>query len=393
MGTQPTPVVKPMVRTITGFVRINADTYQSLLADALVALGKAKTEFESSGYDVDQVRVTTQPVAELVAGMAQDQALTFLQQLNDIAASGNFVLNVGPAMLLDSDDPSTMRLAELALSTLPNIEASAIIADSDGIHWETIRLAAELVQYVSEHSPRSQGNFNFAATAMAKTYSPFFPGSYFTEEGQQFAIGLEGANVVQDVLVNNKGKYATALAALTTGLAQKITTANAVALKVQQETGWNSLGINLTLSALGGVSIAGAIEAYTVEHFGSPGTLTAVRLIAEAVQAAEPSGNSILTLPVAGEKLLAQRWAQKTYDIDSLLAYSAVGSMGVDLVPLPGDIHPGQLKRIFSDVAVLAGKWNTPLSARLLPVAGKKPGDTTDFDDPSLLNTTVRPLR
>ena len=38
---------------------------------------------------------------------------------------------------------------------LPNIEASSIIADESGIHWQTIRRTAELVKYVAEHSPHA----------------------------------------------------------------------------------------------------------------------------------------------------------------------------------------------------------------------------------------------
>ena len=71
-------------------------------------------------------------------------------------------------MMHDADDPATMHLLERALSTTPNLEASAIIADDAGIHWKTIRRTAELVKYVSEHSPHSQGTFNFTATAMLK---------------------------------------------------------------------------------------------------------------------------------------------------------------------------------------------------------------------------------
>jgi hypothetical protein len=391
MSTQPKPASKPTVHTITGFVRINQDTYEALIEDARAVLGKVKTAFESSGYHVETVRMTTNPLPEVVAGKSQDQALTFLKKLDDLATNGNFILNVGPAMLHEGDDPSTMRVAERALSTLRNIEASAITADADGIHWDTIRSTAELVQYVSEHSPHSLGNLKFATTAMVNPYSPFFPGSYFTEEGEQYAVGLECADVVHDALAKNKGRYASALAALTSGLAQQISSANAVLVKVRQETPWNP-GLNLIVSRVGDVSIVHAIEAYTGETFGSCGTLTAIRLIAEAVQAVDQSGNSVLALPVIEEKLLAQRWTENTYDIDSLLAYSAVGSMGVDAVPLPGQIHPGQLKRIFSDAAVLANRWNTPISARLLPVAGKRPGEMTDFNDPSLFNTKVHPL-
>lgn len=51
------------------------------------------------------------------------------------------------------------------------------------------------------------------------------------------------------------------------------------------------------------------------------------------------------------DELLAQRWAESTYDIDSLLAYSAVCSTGLDTIPLPGDISLEQMERIFGDVA------------------------------------------
>jgi uncharacterized protein (UPF0210 family) len=97
-------------------------------------------------------------------------------------------------------------------------------------------------------------------------------------------------------------------------------------------------------------------------------------------------------LPVMEDKLLAQRWAESTYNMDSLLAYSAVCGTGLDTVPLPGDVTVDQLERIYSDVASLAVKWNKPLSARLQPAPDKKPGDRTDFQGQYLFNTTVHAL-
>ena len=384
----------PKVRAITAFVRINTESYQTQIAEALTVLRKAKSEFESAGYQVETVRITTQPLAELVGGIHEDQALAFLKKLDDLSIKENFLPDVGPAMVHDSDDPATMHLLERALSTLPNIEGSTIIADGDGIHWKTIQQTAELVQYVSEHSPHSQGTFNFTATAMLKPYSPFFPGSYFTEKGQQFAIGFEGANVVHDVFVKDKGRYDAAVADLTAALTKHSSVADGIGKKVAKETSWNFLGVDPTPAPLGDVSIGAAIEAYTGEKFGSPGTLTAARIITEAVKAVPVAqiGYSGLMMPVMEDKLLAQRWAESTYNMDSLLAYSAVCGTGLDTIPLPGDVSLGQLKRIFSDVAILAAKWNKPLSARLQPVKGKKPGDRTEFQDPYLFNTTVHPL-
>jgi len=393
-GTTPATTSNPKVRAITGFVRLDRATYRKQIADALAVLRRVKAEFESSGYEVQTVRLTTQPLAELVSGLPEEQALAFLTQLDELSVKENFLPNVGPAMLHDSDDPAAMHLVERALSSLPHIEASSIIADETGIHWKTIHRTAELVKYVSEHSPHSQGTFNFTATAMLKPLGPFFPGSYHIGAGRQFAIGFEGANVVRDVFVKDKGNAEAATADLTAALTRHASVAAAVGTKVAAETGWTYLGVDPTPAPMGEVSIGAAIEAFTGAKFGSSGTLTAAHIITAAVKAVPEKqvGYSGLMVPVLEDKVLAQRWAESTYDVDSLLAYSAVCGTGLDTVPLPGDVSLEQMERIFGDVASLAVKWNKPLSARLQPVQGKKPGDRTDFRDSALFNTTLRPL-
>lgn len=390
----PIASANPKVRAITAFVRLDRGTYQKQIADALVVLRKVKAEFESAGYEVETIRVTTQPLAELVADVPEDRALAFLKQFDELSAKENFLFNVGPAMLHESDDPRSMQLLEKALSTLPNIQASTIIADETGIHWKTIHRTAELVKYVSEHSPHAKGTFNFTATAMLKPFSPFFPGSYHTGAGRQFSIGFEGANLVREVFAKDKGNADAAVADLTTALTKHAEVADAVGKKVAGATGWTYMGVDPTPAPLGDVSIGAAIEAFTGAKFGSSGTLTAARIITTAVKAVplQQVGYSGLMVPVLEDKLLAQRWAESTYNIDSLLAYSAVCGTGLDTIPLPGDISVDQMERIFSDVASLATKWNKPLSARLQPVPNKKPGDKTDFQDAYLFNTTVHPL-
>ena len=385
---------KPKVRAITAFVRLDAKNYQHQLADALTVLHKTKAEFESRGYEVETIRFTTQPLAELTAGLTEDQALAFLGKLDALSVKENVAANIGPGMLHDSDDPATMHLLERALSTLPHLNASAIIADDAGIHWKTISRTTELVQYVAAHSPHAQGTFNFAATAMLKPYGPFYPGSWHDGPGGQFAIGFEGANVVRDIFAKDKGNAEAATADLTAALTIYAKVADAVGDKIAAATGWTYMGVDPTPAPLGDVSIGAAIEAFTGARFGSSGTLTAARIITAAVKAVpvKQIGYSGLMVPVMEDKLLAQRWAESTYNIDSLLAYSSVCGTGLDTIPLPGDVTADQMNRIYSDVASLAVKWNKPLSARLQPIPGKKAGDRTDFDDPFLFNTTLHPL-
>ncbi|HET7441761.1 MAG TPA: DUF711 family protein, partial [Terriglobales bacterium] len=153
-------------------------------------------------------------------------------------------------------------------------------------------------------------------------------------------------------------------------------------------------GIDPTPAPLGEVSIGGAIEKFTGAPFGSSGTLTAAALITRAVKSVpvKQVGYAGLMVPVLEDSVLAQRWSEGRYSVDALLAYSAVCATGLDTVPLPGDVSEEQLSRILGDVASLAYKWKKPLAARLLPIAGKKIGERTSFENPFLTNTVLQKL-
>ena len=96
-----------------------------------------------------------------------------------------------------------------------------------------------------------------------------------------------------------------------------------------------------------------------------------------------------LMVPVLEDAVLARRWAEGTYTIDSLLAYSAVCAGGLDTIPLPGDTSEEHIAHILSDVASLAKNGKSRLAARLLPVPGKKAGDHTAFTDSRMANTVI----
>jgi len=384
-------VAKPKVRAITAFVRLDRSTYEKQIDEAMTMLNSAKAEFAQRGYETQTVRIVTQPFAELVKGLPERDALAYLKALDELAGKDGFAANVGPAMLHDADDPAAMRLLAQVLSTLPHLNASAVIADDDGIHWKTIRESAKLVRYVTDHSARSQGNFQFAATAMLKPLGPFYPGAYHTGAGRQFSLGFEGANLVQEVFAATHGEFDASVAGLTRQLTILARVGEEVGNKVAAASRWTFAGVDPTPAPLGDASIGDAIERFTGSKFGTNGTMTAALAITSAVKAVpvKQIGYSGLMLPVMEDKRLAQRWAENSYEIDALLAYSAVCGTGLDTVPLPGDVSEERLVKIFGDVAALAWKWRKPLSARLLPVKDKNAGDKTDFDSQYLFNTTI----
>ncbi len=385
---------KPKVRAITAFVRLDRSKYEAQIGQTLKMLRKAKAAFEQRGYQVESVRITTQPFPEYVRGLTREEELMFFRAYDDLATKESFDPNIGPAMLNDTDDSSQAeRLGEI-LSRTKTLKASLVVAGDDGIHWKSVPAAARMIKFVEEHSPHSQGNFNFAATAMLPPYAPFYPGSYHTGAGHQFSVGLESANVVDEVFRATGNNPRLATERLTKALSEHAVAAEAIAREVEKQTGWAYMGLDSTPAPLREVSIGAAIEKFTGAKFGSSGTVTAAAVITQAVESVPVKriGYSGLMLPVLEDSLLAQRWSEGAYNIDSLLAYSAVCGTGLDTIPLPGDVSQEQLERIIGDMASLAFKWHKPLSARLQPVSGRKAGDRTAFDDPFLVNATLQPL-
>jgi len=383
---------KPKVRAITAFVALDRARHTDQIHDTLQMLRQARRMVEAGGYAVETIRITTQPFPEYTRGLSRAEAVRFFREYDALAAKESFNPNIGPAMLAGGDDPAQAELLGEILSATRRLGASLAIAGADGIHWKGVRAAAKVVKFVEEHSPGSAGTFKFAATAMLEPYGPFYPGSYHLGAGRRFAIATEAANVVDQVFAETGGDAPLATERLTRALSVHAVAIEKLARGIEKETGWTYMGIDPTPAPLREVSIGAAIEKFTGAKFGSSGTMTAASVITKAVQSVPVKrvGYCGLMLPVLEDSLLAQRWSEGTYDIDALLAYSAVCGTGLDTIPMAGDVPPSQIERILGDVAALAFKWNKPLSARLLPVNGKRVGDRTEFNDPFLVNAVIR---
>jgi len=384
----------PKVRTVTAFVRLNKDraAYQAQVSEALKLLRAAKDALTKAGYEVETIRITTQPFPEYTKGLTADQLLAFFRAFDKLAQQEGFTPDIGPAMSKDSDDPKQAELLARILAETQNINGFVAVADEQGIHWNAVRAAARVIKYLEEHTEHSEGNFHFAAGAFPPAVAPFFPVSHTSDGGHGFAIGLESANIVQQVFANTKGDLNAAGDQLTAALGAEAKKVEAIAHRVATSTGWKYQGIDLTPVPLKDISIGGAMESLLHGEIGSPGSLSVAYTITTAVKKVQvqQAGYSGLMLPVLEDSVLAKRWESGTVTRDSLMSYSSVCSTGLDAVPLPGDVSEQELAGIIGDMASLAVKWHKPLSARLLPVAGKKAGEMTEFSSPYLVNIRIR---
>ncbi len=384
--------VKPKIRAITAFINLDRNQYQQQVADALKMLRRAQTTFESRGYQVQGIRIATQPFPEYTKGLTTEQAVAFFKQYDALAVREKFAASIGPAMLNAGDSDSQAELLAEILSNTKNLNATLVVAGEDGVRWKAVGAAARVMKKLEE-TEHSQGNFHFAAIAMVPPLTPFFPAAYHTGFGHQFAIALESANVVA-VALKDAPDLATAKQRLTDSLASSAFDIESHAGRIDQETGWAYMGIDLSPAPSGDVSIGAAIENLTTQPAGMSGTLTAAATITAAIKdvKVKQTGYTGLMLPILEDTRLAQRWSEGHITIDALLSYSAVCGTGLDTVPLPGDISAEKLSLIIGDMASLAFKWHKPLSARLLPVLGKGWGEMTEFNDPFLVNAKLQSL-
>ncbi len=394
IAAEPAPAAPPPVRTITAFIDLDAARAETQVHDAAASLHQAQARFEAAGYVVQTVRITTQPFMEYAGKLGRDGALRLFVRLAGLAQSEKVLINIGPAVMGDEPDPQALALLEEVHARNLPLNATMIIAGEDGIHWHTIQAAAHHVSVVAARSKDSQGTFAFAAIAMLKPGSPFFPGSYHTGQAGRFAVGLQSAGTVAQVFEHTHGDAPAAIRELGAALSGYAHEVGVIAREVEKASGWQYWGFDPTPAPLMEDSIAAAMERFEPQSFGAAGTMTAAYVITEAQRLVpEPRvGYSGLMLPVLEDTRMAQRWSEGSINIDSLMAYSSVCGTGLDTVPLPGDVTEAQLARIIGDVAVLAYKWKKPLTARLQPVHGARAGDRTHFDSPFLTNATLQKL-
>lgn len=111
-----------------------------------------------------------------------------------------------------------------------------------------------------------------------------------------------------------------------------------------------------------------------------------------------------LMLPVMEDVVLAGRAAgrcinpgeqasgRSSYSLRDLLTFSSVCGVGLDTVPVPGDVTASQLAAVYTETGALAYRLRKPLSCRLLPMTGLGSGDMTTVtpeQNPYLTNTSV----
>lgn len=360
-------------------------------------LAEARQRFEAAGVPVQTVRGATQSFPDVLSWRDADQAPALARALEaECRAAGIDYCAVGPVSAGRGDAATGFYAALPALlCETENVFATIEIGNvQTGVDFRAVAAAAEVIESVSRQTALGFGNLRFAAIANCPAGVPFFPAAYHPGGEPRFAIAVEMADLA--VVALGAGDPATAEARLTTAVEEAARRIEDVALALERDLGVRYSGIDLSPAPFPSRerSIGEAVERLGLEGFGTPGTLFAAALVTRALRKVQVRrcGFSGLMMPILEDATLALRVAEGTLTVPEALLYSAVCGTGLDTVPLPGDVGRGLLEGILLDVAALALALDKPLTARLMPVPGKKAGERTEFDFPYFANSKIMRL-
>ena len=356
-------------------------------------LSEAKSSFETAGYEVQTMRLATIPFPHLLDGHIEETPKLAEAFETLMSSIGVEYASLGPAFpnLLDS-----YKVIPEAIAQTQNVFFSGVMADShNGISLEAIRACAQVIVQCAPLTPDGFANLRFAALANVPPGAPFFPAAYHLGDRPAFAIATEAADLAVEAFKNaktlSKGRDAL-VDALETHAAKLVSTARNFQFRFGTQFG----GVDFSLAPFPAdeQSLGGAVEEMGIPKIGLHGSLAAASILTEAVDRANfpHTGFSGFMQPVLEDSVLARRAAEGTLTIKDLLLYSTVCGTGLDTVPLSGDTSADQIAALLLDLSALGLRLDKPLTARLMPIPGKKAGDPTNFDFAFFANSKVMAL-
>lgn len=270
--------------------------------------------------------------------------------------------------------------------------SKAVLVDNS-IDLKMINETARTILEISRVKKEGMGNFSFALIVNCPPHTPFYPASY--HQGKPwFSIAVEGSSMIA-LAFTESTNHADAEEKLYEIMTDRFSLIEKSCRKFDSDKlKFKGIDLSPAPSLEEKESLAYSSEKIINGKFGEPGTLFVSGMITSVINRIDVKkcGYSGLMLPILEDRGLALRYDEESFDLNNLLLYSSVCGTGLDCIPLPGNTPVGRIEALLMDVATQSYKLEKPLSARLLPIPGKKAGERTGFESPYLINTRIRKI-
>ncbi|MGN1096122.1 MAG: PFL family protein, partial [Eubacteriales bacterium] len=349
------------------------------------------------GIPIVNKRVSVTPIA-LIGGKADKDGYVKIAKTLDRAAKTlgiNFIggfsalvqkgMSNGSRALIDAI-PQALSETDFLCSSLNVASTKA------GINMDAIYLAGKAIKelaYITKDR-NSIGCAKFVVFANAPEDNPFMAGAFhgMGEPECVINVGVSGPGVVAAAIKRAGNCDFGTLANIIKKTAFKVTSVGQLVAHEASEAlnvPFGIVDLSLAPTPAIGDSVARILENMGLEKCGTHGTTAALALLNDAVKkggvmaSSSVGGLSGAFIPVSEDEGMIEAASCGALQINKLEAMTAVCSVGLDMIAIPGDTPVETICGIIAD-EIAIGVINTKTTAaRLIPAYGKKVGDSVDF--------------
>lgn len=345
------------------------------------------------GIPVINKRVTVTPIS-LIAAASQDQDYLKYAKTLDRAAKAIGIDFIGGYTALvpkgyQAGDRTLIASLPQALAETDVVCASVNVGSTKtGINMDAV---AQMGQVITEAAKLDyMTNAKMVVFCNAVEDNPFMAGGFHGvgEADTVINVGVSGPGVVKAALQNVKGQPLDVVAETIKQTAFKVTRMGQLVGTIAAERLHVPFGIvdlSLAPTPAVGDSVAQILEEIGLAQVGTHGTTAALAMLNDAVKkggimaCSHVGGLSGAFIPVSEDAGMIAAVQAGTLNIEKLEAMTAVCSVGLDMIAIPGDTSATTISAMIADEAAIGMVNNKTTAVRVIPVPGKKVGEMVEF--------------
>ncbi len=360
-------------------------------AKDLVKVGQQiETEY---GIPIANKRVTVTPIALIAAASHDRDYVKYAKTLDKAAKTLGIDFIGGYSALVQkgyqNGDRTLISSLPEALAETEFVCASINVGSTrSGINMDAVRQMGDVVVQGSKLDMMTNAKLVIFCNAVED--NPFMAGGFHgvSEPDVVINVGVSGPGVIKTALEKVKGASMDVVAETIKKTAFKVTRMGQLVGTVAAEKLGVQFGIvdlSLAPTAAAGDSVAEVLEEIGVEQVGTRGTTAALAMLNDAVKkggimaCSHVGGLSGAFIPVSEDAGMIKAVNAGTLNISKLEAMTAVCSVGLDMIAIPGDTPKETISAMIADEAAIGMINNKTTAVRVIPAPGKKVGDTVEF--------------
>lgn len=345
------------------------------------------------GIPIANKRVTVTPISLIAAASHNQDYVKYAKTLDKAAQELGIDFIGGFSALVDKGYQSGDRILidslPEALAETNYVCASVNVGSTkSGINMDAVKQMGEVI--VKGSKLDFMTNAKLVVFCNAVQDNPFMAGGFHgvSEPDVVINAGVSGPGVVKAALEKVKGEPMDVVAETIKQTAFKITRMGQLVGSQAAERLGVSFGIvdlSLAPTAAPGDSVAEVLEEIGVSQVGTHGTTAALAMLNDAVKkggimaCSHVGGLSGAFIPVSEDIGMIKAVENGTLNISKLEAMTAVCSVGLDMIAIPGDTPQETISAMIADEAAIGMINNKTTAVRVIPVPGKKVGDEVEF--------------